>query len=84
MKLRILTGNDLETSKVPLSVLFCTNQKDTYYYKGQKYSIRNIYILFNFQNSIDISVKVTKFVIITHLHETMCCDTYNVIIFYGK
>lgn len=43
-----------------------------------------MYILFNFQTSIDIPVKVTKFVIITHLHKTMCCDTYNVIIFYGK
>ena len=29
MKLRILTGNDLETSKVPLSVLFCIIEKNT-------------------------------------------------------
>lgn len=29
MKLKILTGNDLETSKVPLSVLFCIIEKNT-------------------------------------------------------
>lgn len=33
-----------------------------------------MFILFNFQNSIDISVKTTKFIIITLLHKTMCCD----------
>lgn len=30
MKLRILTGNDLETSKVPLSVLFCIIEQERF------------------------------------------------------